>query len=101
MTINRWPPDVSTDGGPITHDTLDLTVQGILLNMDPYCTGTFGGQYWRSVRTSSLEDPFPVSADIWWLLKHVRLASGRYLSYWKAFLFGERTRGSLNDVSRK
>ena len=28
-------------GVPITHDTLDLTVQGILLNMDPYCTGAF------------------------------------------------------------
>ena len=30
--------------------------------------------------------PLPHSTDIWWLLKHVRLASGRYASYWNAFL---------------
>ena len=31
-------------------------------------------------------EPPPTSTDIWWLLKHVQLASGRYAFYWKVFL---------------
>ena len=31
-------------------------------------------------------DAPPPAADIWWLVKHVGLASGRYPSYWNAFL---------------
>ena len=32
--------------------------------------------------------PHPPASDIWWLPKHVWLASGRYTSYWNAFWFG-------------
>ena len=38
--------------------------------------------------TCSLEDTPPPWNDIWcWSMKHVRFASGRYSSYWNAFLF--------------
>ena len=57
-------------------------------DMGPYYTAPtnidIGGQDWRSVQTCSLEGPS--STDICWLLRHVRLASGRYASYWNAFL---------------
>ena len=41
---------------------------------------TSGGHNWRPVKTCSLEDPLPTSADIWWM-KDVWLASGRCASY--------------------
>ena len=44
--------------------------------------------------TSPPPNPYPVqwphpptAADIWWFVKHVRLASGRYASCWNAFLW--------------
>ena len=63
----------------ITHDALGLTVSGPpspLLDMGPHCTGT---------------PPPTTGAHIWWLLKHVRLASGGCASYWNAFLLPETT----------
>ena len=41
------------------------------VQLGPHCTGTL--LLWPPVY-------------IWWMLKHVRLASGRYASYWNAFL---------------
>ena len=58
---------------------LDLTVQGPLLVISD-------GQFWRPIHTCSLED-CSTFADIWWLLKHVWLASGQQASYWHVFLF--------------
>ena len=43
-----------------------------------------GHQYWRPVQTCSLEDPR--SSSWWWPLKHIWFVSGRYTSYWNAFL---------------
>ena len=42
-------------------------------------------QQWEPVQTCSAQDLHNI--DIWWLLKHVWLASGRYASYWNTFLF--------------
>ena len=41
----------------------------------PQLLVTSGGHHWRSVQTCSLEDPHS-GIDIWWPLKHIRLASG-------------------------
>ena len=73
----------SQEKGPnvtITQDALNLTAQAPLLV-------TSGGNHSRHVQTCSFEDPLPtISTDICWP-KHVRLASGRYTSYWNAFLY--------------
>ena len=83
------------DGGgshAFTHDALDLTVQASSMDMELHCTGT--PWQWHLVAiTGDLFKPFhfgtplPPGADIWWLLKQVRSASGQYASYWNAFLF--------------
>ena len=70
----------------ITHDALDLTVQGP--QPHPQLV-TSGGHYWRHIETCSFEDPLPWS-DIWlWLLKHTCMIgrSGQCTFYWNAFLF--------------
>ena len=61
-----------------THDSLDLTVHPAT-DMGPHSTGTSpavtsGGHHWGPVQTCSLQNLPPTSTDIWWLLKHVRLA---------------------------
>ena len=59
---------INSKGGfsvTITHNALDLTVQGLPPNMGlqwagppaPYQVVTLGGQGWRPVQTCSLEDP--------------------------------------------
>ena len=45
---------------------------------------TSNGHSLRPVQTCSHEAPH---TDIWWLLKHVWLASRQYVSYWSTFLF--------------
>ena len=62
------------------------------LPVDPPLPTTSTDIWWtsllRPVQTSSpVDPPLPTtSTDIWWPPKHVRLASGRYISYWNAFL---------------
>ena len=81
--------------GTVSRDALELTIQGpsaptLPLDMGPHCIGTTpppvtsGSQDRRPVQIWSLEDP--QGTDIWWLLKHVRLASMWYASYWDVFL---------------
>ena len=45
--------------------------------------------------------PHPISSDIRWSLKHIRFTSGRYASYWNAFLLilysNTRQRNKQND----
>ena len=65
--------------------TSDLRPTPSPLDISPLLL-TSGGQHWRPLQTCSLEDP-PRSDIWWWPLKHVRFASGRYASYWNAFLF--------------
>ena len=50
----------------ITHDAVDLTVQGPALCKGPLCTRP-------RLETCSLEDPTPTSADIWWLAIEARM----------------------------
>ena len=92
----------------ITQDALDLTVQPSQrhqirdhLALRPGLTSpwtsdpqphplvvTSGFQDYTTAQTSSLEDTSPTTnTDIWRLLKHVQLASGRYAFYWNTFLF--------------
>ena len=57
---------------------------------------TSGGQDWRPVQTSSLEGPGPSYQCLHLVpLRDVWLASGRYASYWKAFLLGKETQLSI------
>ena len=88
----------------ITHDALDLTVQGppapalALPSLGPPCTDTppqrlashpllvtSGGQDWRPVQTCSLEYLTP-SSPVLTSVGYGREA-GVYASYWNAFLF--------------
>ena len=39
-----------------------------------------------NIRHGTLLTPSPKASDIWWPLKNVRLARGRYVSYWNVFL---------------
>ena len=58
----------------ITHDALDLTIQGHpLLDMRP-------SLYWDPA-------PTPRTCSNLFFMKHVRLSSGWFASYWNAFLF--------------
>ena len=76
----------------ITHDALDLTVGRPLSGLGPHCIGTpwppprHGPSLYRNS-----PPPSTTGAHIWWLLKHVRLASGRCASYWNTFLLPETT----------
>ena len=49
----------------------------------PHCTGTPPPD-WKPIQTWGHP---PTATDIWWLLKYVRWANGRYISYWDPFLF--------------
>ena len=78
-------------GGPhvvITHDVLDLTVQGPISHLPNHTSDlplpvTSGGHQQRPVQTCSLQDPSSHhGTDIWWLLKQVWSVS----SYWNFFL---------------
>ena len=53
---------------------------------DPPFLETSGGQDQRPFETWSLKKPSPIGTGIWWLLKHVWLASGWYASYLNSFL---------------
>ena len=68
---------------PITHDTLDHTVQ------EPPGPDSPINDIWRPIleTCSNLFTSPPLLTEISWLEKHVRLASGWYASYWNAFLF--------------
>ena len=75
----------------ITHDALDLhcTDPPPLPNMGSHCTGTpmqvtSGGQDRRPAQTCSPEDLPPLVATE---EAHRVSISGRYASYWNAFLF--------------
>ena len=51
-------------------------------DMWPHCTGTpmlepSGGNHWRPVQMFTSRPPSPIGADIWWLLKHIRMYSRR------------------------
>ena len=72
----------------ITHDALYLIVQAPRYGTPPVVT--YGGQCWRPVQTSSVEDPSPTSADIWWLLnvRYVRFAQAGG-THATGMLFGE------------
>ena len=77
----------------VSRDALELTIQGpsaptLPLDMGPHCIGT--PPPWHLVaKTGDLFKPdhlrTPQGTDIWWLLKHVRLASMWYASYWDVF----------------
>ena len=72
-------------GGPmslyITHDALALTIQGHpLLDMRP-------SLFWDPA-------PTPRTCSNLFIMKHVRLSSGWFASYWNAFLF-------VNTISYK
>ena len=71
----------------MTHDALDLTIQGPLLYRAlPLLLVTSGRQDWRRVETCSLEESSPpVVTSGGSLLKHVRWESGWCASYWNAF----------------
>ena len=81
----------------ITHDALDLTVPGTscLPPLDighhytwtPHTTGT--DTWWSRHETLFKLVHLRTTlsgTDIWWLLKYVSLARGRYVSYWNTFL---------------
>ena len=77
----------------ITFDALDLTVQA---PRSPHGLGislvvTSDGHYWRPVQTCSLHDPTPFllhrCRHLAAIKAHTVCASGRYASYWNAFLF--------------
>ena len=58
--------------------------------------------WWPSLETCSnlfTWWSFPPSTYIWWLLKHVQLASGWYASYWNAFLFSIKHGTRILSVS--
>ena len=104
LLYRETPPDTGlTVQGPPRHRT-SLYKYPLVL--------TFIGHHWRPVQTSSLQDPptpllvtsgghhwdlfklvhfntpTTTGVDIWWLLNaHTVGASGRYTSYWNAFLF--------------
>ena len=72
----------------ITHDGLNLKIQGPPTPLQPACPPSMGPHCTgRPVQTCSPEEHSPTSADIWWLLNHVGFGSERYASYWNAFLF--------------
>ena len=48
---------------------------------------TSDGHHWRPVQTCLLQDSTPTNTDIWWIPKHILLASGQYVSYWNSVLF--------------
>ena len=78
----------------ITHDALDLTVQGTPpfqtsdLGSPSLPTSVLGPPWWSSLDTcSKLLIKGPLGSDIWWMpLKHVRFQSRQHTSYWNAFL---------------
>ena len=86
----------------ITHDALDITVQGPLLDLGSHCTGkprpplpdmgphcttpTHIEIWWSTMETFSPTLQGTTSTGIFWLLKHILLATARYASYWNAFL---------------
>ena len=74
----------------ITHDTLDLTLQGPsprhqIWDYPPVLSSSASDIWWPSLETYSnffIWTPTPPpSTDIWWP-KHIWLASGWYASYW-------------------
>ena len=66
----------------IIYDALNLTVY---MTRDPQLL-TSGGQHWRPVQTCSLAPPPPGATSGGQSPKHIWFASGRYASYWNAFL---------------
>ena len=81
LSVHRWSYVT------ITHDALDLTVEGSPLPRPspPLQTREYDGHHQRPVQTHSLEDPQPpTSTDIWRPPRQVWLASGQYASYWNA-----------------
>ena len=76
----------------ITHDTLDLTLQGPsprhqIWDYPPVLSSSASDIWWYKSITGDLFKLFhlnihpPPSTDIWWS-KHIWLASGWYASYW-------------------
>ena len=90
----------------ITHDTLDLTIQGPPGHMTSLYRDSLDpspspwGQDWIPVQTCSLEDP-PTSADIWWLLhKHVQSAKAGSIHHTGMLsLFNKKNRTLLHLVT--
>ena len=81
----------------ITHEALNLTVQGPLLQHETWTPGlspfhllvTSDSNYWRPGQTCSLENPptLPVLTSGGMLTEVHTVGSGQYASYWNAFLF--------------
>ena len=61
------PPGPGSPASDIWWPSLEICSN---LFIEPHCTGLLS----------------PTSTDIWWPLKYIRLASGRYASLWNAFL---------------
>ena len=64
----------------ISHDALDLTVQPPRYRALSPPLVTSSDKDWRPVQTSSLENPPPPGADIWWLATEARTVGNRHLT---------------------
>ena len=71
----------------------------------PYASPSYPGSdnWWPSLETCSNLFTWgpPNSTDIWWLPKHICIASGRYASYWNAFLLNTCNKQNFGNANRK